>query len=1134
VTRRARCTPHVRWTAALALLALLLPALAGAQATATLTRYPALHGDAIVFEAHGNLWRVSRSGGRAERLTSEPGFDLMPRFSPDGRWIAFTGGYQGNVDVYVIPATGGVARRLTFHSDAEDDSPLRFGPDNMVVTWTPDSRRIVFLSRREAFNSWFGRLFSVPVEGGYPEALPLDKGGLLSYGPDGHRVAYERIFTNFRTWKRYDGGLAQDIWLYDLHSHALERLTDWKGLDNDPMWYGNTIYFVSDRDEHRRANLWALDLATRTVREVTHFTDFDVDWPSLGDSGIVFQQGGALYVLDLPSETLHKVAVEVPDDGTRTGPRFVDGARAIKNVDSAGDINFDVAPNGKRALFEARGDVFTVPEKYGSTRNLTQSPAANEEHPSWSPDGRWIAYVSDAGGESQIAIRPSGGGDERVLTHFASGYFYRPSWSPDSKMLAFSDNDHRLWIVGLHGDAPLQVDHDPFQEIHDARWSPDAHWLAYSKVGSNQLRSLWLYHLDNHRASTLGDGTENDRAPAFDPQGRYLYFLSARHENPTFSEVEFNVASIKTAGIYVLPLRKSAASPFAPRSDEAVAGTDDEASEKSTKAAAHKGGGDGGGADSTWQAGAIAPMHIDLDGLMARAVPVPIPGGNYDALAVTRQRLYYLSAEPNGISGPLPGVPTALHVFDMKAREDKVLIDNLDGYVLSADGQHVLYRKDHDFFVVPAVADADSKPDSDTRKALDLGHMRWRTDPRQEWSEMYAQAWRLLRDFFYSKRMNGVDWTALRSHYQQLLPLLGSREDLNYVIGELVGELGSSHTYVGGGDFADPTEHAGTGMLGVDYSVDVTSGRYRLQHVYRGDNSREEYRSPLSEPGLDVRDGDFLLGIDGRPLRVPDNPDERLLLTSDTTVQLRVARSANGAGAREIKVVPVKSELSLRLRDWIEHNRQTVDQASHGTIGYIYLSDMESLGMEQFIRQFYPQLRKQGLIIDDRYNGGGFIDQILLERLRRMLIGMDTNRQRAPATEPAEVFGGYKACLINEYSASDGDIFPYYFRRYGLGPLIGKRTWGGVRGIRGDWSLLDGGYITIPEDSLYGLDSQWVIENVGVAPDVEVDDTPGELLAGRDAQLLKAVELLGTRIREQPPRIPVPPPELPAYPPAGP
>jgi tricorn protease len=1089
----------------------------------TLMRFPALYGDTVAFEAHGNLWAVPRSGGVARRLTAEPGYDLMPRFSPDGRWLAFTASYQGNEDVYVMPASGGEARRLTFHSDVVDRAPERWGPDNMVVTWTPDSKSIVFLSRRMARHASEPQLYEVPVTGGLATPLPLDSGGLATYSPDGQSITYNRIFRNFRTWKRYDGGMAQDVYTYNFGTRTLERITTWKGTDTAPMWYGRKIYFLSDRDAARRENIWRYDLDSKEFREITHFTDYDIDFPSLSAEqdrapAIVFQQGGALWVLDLPSEQLHKLEVSVPDDGVRTGPRFLDAGKFIRERDTAQQPDYALAPNGKRALFSARGDIFSLPAEHGATRDLTGTSNADEDHPSWSPDGKTIAYTTDSGGEQQIATRPAQGGPEKILTHFATGFFYTPAWSPDGKHLALADGNHRLWLIDVAGGRATQVAQDPFNEIHDQSFSPDGRWLAYSLTRANQQRAIWIYGLDSAKAQEVSEPLGNDFDPVFSPDGKYLYFVSSRHENPTLSEVEFDAAMLEMNGIYVATLRKGELSPFAPKSDE---GTVEPEKPKPTP----------------WKPGASAPIQIDFDGLMQRATPLPIPAADIASLDARADKLIYQTVAPQMIQGPLPGQKPLLHSYDLTARKDGIIVEDLSTYSLSADGSKVLYKRtgpgEH-YEIVDAKPQTEGQPAGPSAKPtpLDLSHMLMRIVPTEEWAEMFNNAWRLERDLFVNSRMNGVTWSAVRAAYAKLLPLVGSREDLNYLIGEVQGELSNSHTYIGGGDDGDPTPRAPTPLLGVDFALDSASGRYRFARILPGDNTRPDYRSPLTEPGVDVRPGDYLLAVNARELQRPDDPYRLFAGAGQQPVTLTIAGSANGQ-RREVTVEPITNELSLRQKAWIDHNREIVDRLSGGRIAYVYMADMEALGMEQFVRQFFPQLNKLALIVDDRWNGGGFIDQIVLERLRRVLVGMDTNRERAATSLPQQLIAGPKVCLLNHLSASDGDIFPYYFRKYGLGPLIGTRTWGGVRGIRGEWTLLDGGYITVPEDALYGLHSEWVIENHGVDPDIEVETDPGQLLAGHDAQLEAGVDYLMKALAKSPGGLPPPPSLLPAYPPAG-
>ncbi len=1074
------------------------------QSNNLLFRFPTIHNNAIVFEAAGNLWRVDRQGGMATRLTTDNGYDMMPRFSPDGKTIAFTGEYDGNVDVYSIPTKGGAVTRLTYHSDVARNVPTRWGPNNMVVSWTPNGKGIIFLSRRNTWNSWFGQLFEVNYLGGLPQQLPLPKGGILSYSPDGSKIAYNRIFRNFRTWKRYTGGLAQNIWIYDLKTHKIQQVTKWKGTDTYPMWYKNTIYFASDRGANHRLNIWAYNTGTKTFRQITRFKDYDVDWPSLGNNGIVFQDGGSLYVLDLPTEKLHKIEVTVPNDGVRTRPRWVTVNKMIRS--------FDIAPNGKRVLFDARGDVFTVPAKHGAIRNLTRTSNAQEQYAAWSPNGKWVVYLTDSPGRNELAMRPSdGSGKQEILTHFKKGYFLNPVWAPGSDKVAFADNMHRLWYLNIKDKKVVRVDQDTLSSIRDYSWSPDGKWLTYSKVNKSGLPQIYFYNLDNHKTSKISTGIYADNEPVFSPNGKYLYFVSARHENPTFSETEFNVATLKMDGIYVATLQKDEKSPFAPKSDEGIPTV---AKKKTTPSGA-------------WKPGASAPITINMSGLMERAVPLPIKPGDYGNLQASGSNIFFQTSPLQTIEGPLPGSGNAtIKVYHLDKKKEATVVDkHVGAYVLSANGGTILYAQKGKFYLIPTKATHGQKA-----AYLNLTNMKTEVYPHTEWDEMYHQAWRLFNNYFYNTKMNGVNWEKVEKNYAKLLPQLGSREDLNYLIGEMIGELENSHTYVWGGDDDYLGKYNPTGLLGVNFGLNKASGRYYFKKIFQGDNSRNGYHSPLSEPGINAKQGDYLLAVNGQTLKAPTNPYSLFVNTVGKQVTLTLANNPSGKDTHTVVVKPIANELNLRLLNWIRTKRHYVNKKSDGKIGYIYLSDMEALGMDQFIHQFYPQLNKQGLIIDDRFNGGGFIDQILLERLRRVLIGMSTDRVHSAQRYPGQVLNGYKATLINHYSASDGDMFPYYFRKYGLGPLIGTRTWGGVRGYSNVWTLIDGGKLVVSQNSIYGLDSKWIIENHGVTPDIRVDDLPGDVIAGKDRQLDTAIDYLMKKIKEHPMKLPQPPKEMPAYP----
>jgi tricorn protease len=1112
-------------------------------------RFPDIYKDKIVFMYGGDLWLASSSGGDARRITSDAGRELFPKFSPDGKWIAFTGQYDGNFNVYVMPAQGGQPKQLTFYQGAAAPLSDRMGVHNEVVAWFPDSKRILFISRRDASNGWTKRPFSVSIDGGLPEPLPVDQGGLTSFSPDGSKIAYNPIFRNFRTWKRYTGGLAQAIAIYDLKNNTVEDVphTDW--TDTFPMWHGNTIYFSSDRGPEHRLNLYSYDLSSKQVEQLTHFTDFDVMWPSLGPDSIIFENGGYLYTFDFDSKQPKKLTISLPGDRDQSMKHWTGVAKNI--------TDFDISPEGKRAVFGARGDVFTVPAKEGSVRNLTRTPGIREKSVAWSPDGRWIVYISDRSGEEELYIAPQDGmGKEQQITSGYKGFKYAPVWSPDSKKLAWSDKDCRLWYVDVNDKKQVAIDQGKYGEILNYSWSPDSKWVSWDRNAESGFSVVYLYSLADAKITPVTTAMTNSFSPVFDPDGKYLYFLSDRDFNEVIGNVDFEFSNPKTTRIYLVTLRADEPSPFQPQSDEAQIKKEENKDELLTPAAKEPTGSKAEGkgkkkADEPKEAKENSKnekdrekdkdkkeekdkpkeFRIDLDGIGSRIVALPIEPAVINTYLASKGFIFYSTTPIQGLSGPIPGEAAAVHVYDLKERKDKVLIDGVQRFALSFDGSKLLYEADggrdgHAYGIIDTKADT---PKKIGEGGLNLGGMRMQVDPAAEWKQMFNEVWRQERDYFYEAAMNGVDWEKVRDKYAQLLPSVADRYTLTYILGEMIGELSNSHTYVGGGDYPD-LHPVNVGLLGVDFEADAAGGMYRFKKIYAGENWDPQTRSPLTEPGVTVKEGDYLIAVNGRPLRLPQNPYELFVNTANENVILTVNSKPSEEGSHTVQVKPIADENGLRELAWIESNRKKVEAASNGRIGYVYLPDMGGPGLNAFVKQYFPQIRKEGMIIDVRYNGGGFVDQLIFARLRRMLSGMGSSRNWESGTVPPVVFSGAMACVTNHYAASDGDIFSYYFKYYKLGPLMGERTWGGVRGIRGNIPLMDGGYITRPEAALYDLNSKWVIENHGVQPDIVIENRPDQVVKGEDPQLEKAIEVVMKQIQPSPKKLPPRPPDLPSYP----
>jgi tricorn protease len=994
-------------------------------------------------------------------------------------------------DVFVIPASGGESRRLSFEGSSYEEGA-------MVVAWTPDSRRVVFLSHRDTPVEKLVRAYSVSIDGGPAELLPLNRAGLMSYAPDGHAIVYNQIFRNFELRKRYIGGQQQDLYTYEFQTRRLTRLTDWKGMDTSPMWYGHTVYFVSDRGAGFRANVWAYDLHTRACHQLTHFADYDVDWPSMGGSTITFQQGGHLFAIDLPSEHLHELKVDVPDDGERTGTRSVLVGRSVRVKDAMGGVDYALSPLGDALLVSARGDLFRV-QPHAAGEDLTHTAGVDEDHPAWSSDGQTIAYETDSSGSQQLAVRPAAGGHERLITHFPTGYLYTPVWSPMGDSLAVADANHSLWWVPLNGAGPHRIMSDPFAEIRDAAFSPDGRWLAYSTQRANQLRAIHLHDLATGRDTVVSSGMESDRSPVFTPDGRLFVFISQRNEQPFVSDRddEALVSTLNSDGLYAVSLDRRSPSPLLSVPGDATAPG--------------------------------SSIRIDLDGFMARAVALPVTPAAITALRAIGTELFYQVHPVQLIGGDLAGEVGALYALDLVTMKSRIVLRDLDSFSLSSNGKKVAFRRSGGWRIASTTSVDGHLDDSE---ALDPSSMSVPVDPPLEWAEMFENAWRLDRDVFFSKVMNGSDWQAVHDAYAKLLPQLGSQDDFLYLLAQMQGEIASSHTFMRRGVDTDLRKPSPTGLLGIDYSLDQASGRYRLDKIYRGDQTRADMAGPLGVPGLQVKEGDYLIEIGDQSLSAPVSPES---LLSGLTGEVTLTLAASPTGPRHtIKVQPLTDDTALRRQAWIEANRDSVDRLSNGRLGYIFLTDFADEGSRDFVRQFYPQQNKAGLIIDVRWNRGGFTSQAVLNVLRRERAGVFVNREDAVSPLPSATAPPVIVNLINYGSSSDGDQFPYFFRKFGLGKLVGERTWGGVQGINGPWRLMDGSFITIPKDSLASLNGHWIIENEGVAPDLAVPSRTEEIInRSGDAQLEAGVAAALIQLkRTLRPKLKAPPP-LPAYPPEG-
>ncbi len=1078
-----------------------------------LLRFPDIHGDTIVFCHGGDLWRVQSEGGMAVRLTAHPGLEIFPRFSPDGRWIAFTGQYDGDEQVYVMPAEGGAPRQLTWYP-ADGPLPPRWGFDNIVYGWSPDGREVLFRSLRP--NPYYpaGRLYTVSVEGGLPEPLPMPRAGAGDFSPDGRQIVYSPLFRDFRTWKRYEGGWAEDLYLFDLETLESRRIAATVRTERDPMWVGDTIYFTSDRDG--RLNLYAFDLASGDTVQLTHHRDWDVRWPGAdADGHIVYELNGALHVFNTKDGTDTPLSITVPSDELPRRPARVKVADKVEDV--------SLAPDAHRLLFVARGDVFSVPAEKGPTRNLTRSSGAHDRWARWSPDGEWVAFISDQDGEDELyVVVPDGRSQPRQVTDGGVGMRFAPEWSPTGTHIAFSDKDDRIHVVEVETGRVTRFetgDAQPWVAVRDYTWSPDGRYLAFSAFDELDFRSIYIWSLEDGQVRRVTEPMFDDHTPAWDPSGQYLYFLSRRTFAPQISDAEWNFAVNRATGVFALALRKDVPHPFPPESDEVGEGDeegDTGAAEDgdSGRKGKRKGRGDRKGKASE----KAQEIVIDWDGIAARIAPAPVPADNYSGLAVTRDFLIFLQV-PEPYYGRRIESGHVLTALSFKDRKIVQLATGVTGFEVSRDGKKALIRTKDGYALL------DVKCEPGDPKPVSLAGLSMDVVPEQEWAEIFDEVWRRYRDFFYVANMHGYDWAGLRDRYRPLLAHVSHRDDLNYLIGEMIAELNVGHAYVEGGDLGLP-ERPGVALLGAVLELDRASGRYRIAHLFQGENGEDAYRAPLSEVGVSVAEGEYLLAIDGVALEAGDNPYRLLRHKVDQPVVLAVSPDPNPKHAREVTIHPVASEHALAYLDWVERNRARVDAMSEGRIGYLHIPDMGAAGGAAFIRWYYPQLRKEALVVDVRDNGGGNISPWIIERLSREWLGVKYARGGAGSRPyPGTAFIGPKACLVDETTCSDGDIFAYMFRKAGLGPLVGKRTWGGVVGITGHGPLIDGGRVYVPEGGMGSVEGEWIIEGHGVEPDLEVELDPAALMAGRDLQLEKAVQVLLEKLEERRVTLPPRPPD---------
>jgi tricorn protease len=1099
-----------------AALVLFFASVLALSAQTKLLRFPDIYGDRIVFTYGGDLWTATTSGGTATRLTAHPGVETYAKFSPDGKWIAFTGQYDGDEQVYVIPTSGGEPKQLTFYPSRGPLAP-RWGYDNQVDGWTRDGR-IIFRSERDSRTLPVARLYTVSPNGGPAEPLPMPEAGSGDIAPDGNKMVYSPRFRDFRPEKRYGGGQANTLYIYDLATNDAKKISDSPRAARDAMWIGNVIYYNSDKDG--KFNLYAYDVGAGKTSQVTKNRDWDIRWPSSDGAGhIVYEKNGELETFDVDSKKATKLSIDVPDDGVYKRKRQVNAGSNI--------TAFGLSPRGERAVFAARGDIFTAPIEKGAARNLTHSSDANDRFPAWSPDGKQIAYLSDKSGEEEIwLVKQDGSAAPEQLTSGGNAQRYGPTWSPDGKKIAFSDKDGKLYAVTLASREIKFIADDPLGRIQDYEWSPKSNYLAYTLNNRSGMPSVFIWGHDDGQSHRVTPEMFSCSNATWDPSGSYLYFLSNREYAPLISSSEFNYATNRMTQIYALALRKDTKHPFPYESDEVIADDKKELVQENKPVPVPS--------VSPTPAPVTGPQpdnkasaaeRIDFDGIEGRAVKAPLGADNYSGLTANKGNLVY-SVQAPFYYGRSADTQSSLRIYSLKDRKETTLATPAFGFTLSADGSKVLVASAGGFAVLDANAGGER-----SRKPVPTNAMLTEIDPVQEWNQIFNEVWRRYRDWFYARNMHGFDWKQIREDYKKWLPYVAHRSDLNYVLSEMQSELTVQHAYIDGGDFNLPPR-VRVALPGARFEVDKAANRYKIVKIFAGQNEEDIYRSPLTEVGVDANVGDYVIAINGENVTADHDIYEYLRGKADTVVNLTLNSTPSTQGARNVTFRPLTSEADLIYLDWVETNRRRVDQLSNGRLGYLHIPDMGASGIREFIKWYYPQLRKEALIIDVRANGGGNISRMLIERLSRKVLGINyTTGEEEPKTYPDGAFYGPMIALLDENSASDGDIFPYMFRQAGLGQLVGKRSWGGVVGIGNQGSLIDGGTVNVPSFALLNTKGEYIIEGYGVDPDIEVENDPKSVIAGHDPQLERAVAEMMKKIATPVmlPRRPADPIKAPKY-----